>query len=435
MQIISKIINFIRRIIKRCFVMYYRQMSKHRISWSLIKLVDCFGSLQLASAALTYHTLFAIVPVMALMTAIAKGLGYDEMFIQSVRNFLQGQEAISDGLLLYADSYLNNTKVTMWLGIGIGLVLLLYSVFSIFSTIDTTFNMLWNERPRNFKKRLKTFAFILVLPFVIIMALALWWSVSSIINDAIVKEINILIVSVATYILLLLAAYKLIPNTPVKTKYAAISAVVCGLIFAAMQYFSYTIISSFNYRNIYGDMASLMIFVLLIYFSWTICLAGSKWNYFLQKADEQERENEYKSINHKYMNFLCMLIIERIESMHPSTGHFDTEEFTTNAEKEYGLPKHLTQSILKHLRNKKVLFNGGSDTLRLSKRYSGLTVRELIQSLDYAGRNSDVIERLKEIHENKTLDKLWKTTNGDIEDSENILSTPVREILETREKQ
>ena len=69
---------------KRAFVMYYRQMSKYRISWSLIKLVDSFGSLQLASAALTYHTLFAIVPVMALMTAIAKGLGYDAMFIEMV---------------------------------------------------------------------------------------------------------------------------------------------------------------------------------------------------------------------------------------------------------------------------------------------------------------------------------------------------------------
>ena len=434
MQLIEKTVNFVRRIIKRCFVMYYRQMSKHRVSWSLIKLIDCFGSLQLASAALTYHTLFAIVPVMALMTAIAKGLGYDEMFIQSVRNFLQGQEAISDGLLLYADSYLNNTKVTMWLGIGIGLVLLLYSVFSIFSTIDTTFNMLWNEKPRNVKKRLKTFAFVLVLPFAVIMALALWWSVSSIINDTIVKEINILFISVATYILLLLAAYKLIPNTIVKTKYAAISAVVCGLIFAAMQYFSYAIISSFNYRNIYGDMASLMIFVLLIYFSWTICLAGSKWNYFLQKADEQERENEYKSNNHRYMKFLCMLIIERIESMHPFTGHFDTDQLALNAEKEYGLPTHLTQSIIKHLRNKKVLFTGGNDTLRLSKRYSGLTVRELMQSLDYAGRNINVIERLKDVHGNTTLDKLWKVTNGETGDTDNLLDIQVKDILETKQK-
>lgn len=429
MRIISKIVNFIRRLIKRGLLMYYRQMSKHRISWSLIKLVNYFGSLQLASAALTYHTLFAIVPVMALMTAIAKGLGYDEIFMQTVKNFLQGQETISNGLLLYADSYLNNTKVTMWLGVGIGLVLLLYSVFSIFSTIDATFNMLWNEKPRSFKKLLKTFAFVLVLPFAVIMALALWWSVSSIMNDTIIKEVNVLIVSVATYILLLLAAYKLIPNTTVKTKYAAMSAIVCGLIFAAMQYFSYAIISSFNYRNIYGDMASLMIFVLLIYFSWTICLAGSKWNYFLQKADEQERENEYKSINHHYQKFLCMLIIERIESVHPLSGDFDAEQLALNAEKEYGLPMHLTRSIVAYLRNKKVLFVGGNDTLRLSKRYSGLTVRELMESLDYAGRNSDVIERLKDVHNNETLDRIWRVTNGEHWDSKNLLEIPVKEIL------
>ena len=276
MQWIIKIYNKLRRLSKRCFVMYYRQMSKHRISWSLIKLVDCFGSLQLASAALTYHTLFALVPVMALMTAIAKGLGYDEIFLEMVRNFLQGQEAISDGLIQYTDSYLNNTKVTMWLGVGIGIGLLLYSVFSIFRTIDATFNMLWNEKPRSFHKQLKTFAFVLVLPFAVIMAIALWWSLSSIFNDSIIKELNVLIVSVSTYILLLFAAYKLIPNTTVKAKYAAFSAIACGVIFALMQYFSYYIISSFNYRSIYGDLASLMIFVLLIYFSWTICLAGSK---------------------------------------------------------------------------------------------------------------------------------------------------------------
>ncbi|MBR2638047.1 MAG: YihY/virulence factor BrkB family protein [Bacteroidaceae bacterium] len=433
MQLIIKIYNFVRRLIKRLFVMYYRQMSKHRISWSLIKLVDSFGSLQLASAALTYHTLFAIVPVMALMTAIAKGLGYDEMFIQMVRNFFQGQEAISNGLLLYADSYLSNTKVTMWLGVGIGLVLLLYSVFSIFSTIDATFNMLWNEKPRSFQKLLKTFAFVLVLPFAVIMALALWWSVSSIFSDTIVKEFNVLLVSVSTYILLLFAAYKLIPNTEVKAKYAAMSAIVCGLIFALMQYFSYYIISSFNYRNIYGDLASLMIFVLLIYFSWTICLAGSKWNYFLQKADEQERENDYNGITHRYQNFLCLLIIERIESMHPFSGDFNADDIAQNAEKEYGLPSHLTLRIIEYLRNKKIVFSGKGDSLRLSKRYSEKSIQELLIALDYAGRNSDVIAILNEVHDNKPLNRLWYIINGESADNENMLDTPVREILGIKE--
>lgn len=423
----EKIYNRIKRLVKQCFVMYYRQMSRHRVSWSLIKLVDCFGSLQLASAALTYHTLFAIVPVMALMTAIAKGLGYDEMFMEMVRNFLQGQEAISDGLILYADSYLNNTKVTMWLGVGIGLALLLYSVFSIFRTIDATFNMLWNEKPRAFSKQLKTFAFVLVLPFAIIMALALWWSLSSIFNDTIIKEINVLIVSVSTYILLLLAAYKLIPNTKVKIKYAAFSAIACGSIFALMQYFSYYIISSFNYRSIYGDLASLMIFVLLIYFSWTICLAGSKWNYFLQNADKQEHENEYRSINNHYHKFLCMLIIERIESMHPFSGHFNIDSLAANAEKEYSLPTHLTQQIISYLRDKRVIFGGKNETLYLSKRYSKRTVLQMLIDLDNAGRNSDVISTLSEIHNNKSLSALWQEIQNNNEST--LLDTPVRELL------
>ncbi len=432
MQWIIKIYNKLRRLSKRCFVMYYRQMSKHRISWSLIKLVDCFGSLQLASAALTYHTLFALVPVMALMTAIAKGLGYDEIFLEMVRNFLQGQEAISDGLIQYTDSYLNNTKVTMWLGVGIGIGLLLYSVFSIFRTIDATFNMLWNEKPRSFHKQLKTFAFVLVLPFAVIMAIALWWSLSSIFNDSIIKELNVLIVSVSTYILLLFAAYKLIPNTTVKAKYAAFSAIACGVIFALMQYFSYYIISSFNYRSIYGDLASLMIFVLLIYFSWTICLAGSKWNFFLQNADKQEHENDYKGINNHYHKFLCMLIIERIESLHPFSSNFDIETIAANAEKEYALPAHLTNHIISHLHDKRVLFTGKGETLYLSKRYCGRTVRQMLSDLDNAGRNSDVISTLSEIHNNENIAELWQQIQ-DNNDSE-LLDIPVRELLSCKKQ-
>ena len=185
MNWLEQIYNYVRRIIKRGYVKYYRQMSKFRITWSLIKLIDSFSKLQLSSAALTYHTLFAIVPVMSLMIAIAKGLGYDELFIQQVRRLFQGQEAVSDYLLLYANSYLYNTKVAVWLGVGIGLILLLYSVFSIFSTIDATFNILWNQKGRSFKKLLKTFAFVMVLPFIVVLALALWWSVSSIFNNAI----------------------------------------------------------------------------------------------------------------------------------------------------------------------------------------------------------------------------------------------------------
>ena len=403
-------------------------MSEYRFTWSIIKLVESFSRLQLSSAALTYHTLFAIVPIMSLMIAIAKGLGYDELFVQLVRRIFKGQELVSESLLMYANSYLNNTKVTMWLGVGIGLVLLLYSVFSIFSTIDSTFNMLWNEKGRSFKKLLKTFAIVLVMPFVVVLALVLWLSVSTIFNDTMVEEINILIVSVSSYVLILFAAYKYIPKAKVKTKYAAISAGVCGTIFGLMQYFSYYIISMFNYGDIYGKLASLIIFLLLIYYTWTICLAGSKWNYFLQKADEQERENEYKAINHLYHKFLCILVMERIESLHPFSSRFSAASIAENAEREYSLPAHLTLEIIRHLKEKRVLFAGRNDTLYMSKRFCGKSIGQLLGDLDIAGRNSNVMMTLESIHDNATLDYLWHVINNETEERE-ILDIPVRALL------
>lgn len=428
MDWISKLYNYIHRFIKRSAVKYYRKMSEYRFTWSIIKLVESFSRLQLSSAALTYHTLFAIVPIMSLMIAIAKGLGYDELFEQLIKRIFKGQEVISESLLMYANSYLNNTKVTMWLGVGIGLLLLLYSVFSIFSTIDSTFNMLWNESGRSFKKLLKTFAIVLVMPFVVVLALVLWFSVSTIFNGTIVEEINILIVSVASYVLILFAAYKYIPKAKVKTRYAAISAGVCGSIFALMQYFSYYIISMFNYGDIYGKLASLMIFLLLIYFTWTVCLAGSKWNYFLQKADEQERENEYKAVNHLYHKFLCILIIERIESLHPFSSRFTAAAIAENAEREYQLPAHLTLEIIKYLKAKRVLFGDRNDTLYMSKRFCGRTIGQILDELDTAGRNSDVIATLKEIHSNATLNHLWCVINEET-DERSILDAPVRGLL------
>ena len=428
MDWISKLYNYIHRFIKRSAVKYYRKMSEYRFTWSIIKLVESFSRLQLSSAALTYHTLFAIVPIMSLMIAIAKGLGYDELFEQLIKRIFKGQEVISESLLMYANSYLNNTKVTMWLGVGIGLLLLLYSVFSIFSTIDSTFNMLWNESGRSFKKLLKTFAIVLVMPFVVVLALVLWFSVSTIFNGTIVEEINILIVSVASYVLILFAAYKYIPKAKVKTRYAAISAGVCGSIFALMQYFSYYIISMFNYGDIYGKLASLMIFLLLIYFTWTVCLAGSKWTYFLQKADEQERENEYKAVNHLYHKFLCILIIERIESLHPFSSRFTAAAIAENAEREYQLPAHLTLEIIKYLKAKRVLFGDRNDTLYMSKRFCGRTIGQILDELDTAGRNSDVIETLKDIHSNATLNHLWCVINEETEER-SILDAPVRGLL------
>ncbi len=411
---VERLYYMVRSFEKKLRVRYYRQVKENRFLWSFVNLGLSFTRLQQASAALTYHTIFAIVPVLSLMIAVAKGLGYDEQFEQQLQTFFPGQEVISDTLLSFATSYLDNTRVSMWLGVGVGAILLLYSVFSIFQTIDATFNQLWNERGRDIFSLLKTFAFVMLLPFVVVIALVMWWSISSLFKGSTIHELNVFIISVVSYVVVLFAVYKLIPKTYVNPRFAALSALVCGFIFGVIQYFGYVVIAVFSsYRNVYGDLASLIIFLLWIYLSWTICLAGSKWSYFLQKADEKEEENRYSAVSYKYFKFLCLLLIERVESVYPLSGRFSPDELAENVKSVYGIPTHVTLDIVRYLRVHKVLFDAPKSRLYLNPKYSGQTIGELLQQLDYAGRNNDVIVTAQRIHKNSALDRLWRNINDD----------------------
>lgn len=392
-------------------------IDQNRNLWAIVKLCSSFGKLQQASAALTYHTLFAIVPVMALMVAVAKILGYGEIFKEQVQQFFHGQDIISDNLLGFADRYLNNTQVNFWLGAGIGLILLLYSVFSIFRTIDVTFNNLWNLPGRDFKKLLGIFAIVLLIPFLVIILLAIWWTMQSYLKGSIIHELNILIFSVATYVAVLFAAYKLIPRTKVKIKYAAIAALVCGSVFALMQYFSYVILSMFsNYRNIYGDLASLIIFLLLIYFSWTICMAGSRWNYFLQRADNLVRENKFTRTSNNYQKFLNLIILDKAEQLCSLIGkeRFDMEYLTGVINTAYDIPPHISTVFTQSMINRGILIavNNKND-YRIAAEYRHKTILELIGNLDKAGENEKAIEEAQYPHRNENAKQLWKFINGE----------------------
>ena len=409
-------INYIKKIAAKLVALDNdKEIDNNRGLWAIVKLCTSFGSLQQASAALTYHTLFAIVPVMALMVAIANILGYGEMFKEQVQFFFHGQDMISEKLLGFADSYLNNTQVSFWLGAGIGLILLLYSVFSIFKTIDATFNTLWNLPGRDFTQLLSIFAIVLLIPFVAIILLAIWWTMSSYLKGTIIHELNVFIFTVSAYVVCLFGAYKLIPRAKVDIKYAAIASVVCGMVFALMQYFSYTIISMFNnYRNIYGDLASLIIFLLLIYYSWTICMAGSRWNYLLQRADKLVRENKFAGISNNYRKFLCLITLDKAEQLCSLTGKevFDIEYISGVLNSAYDIPPHISEIFIKSMINRGIFIPvDNKKNYSIAPAYRHKKIIELIDSLDKAGKDKEAIEEAPNAHIHKNARLLLQFIN------------------------
>ena len=377
-----------------------------------------FNKLKLESAALTFHTVFAIVPVLSLMVAIANGLGYSDIFKRHLYFFLRGQETIADQLLTYVNSYLDSAQTNLWFGICVGLVVLLYTIFSIFQTIDKTFNSLWKSQPRSFKRLIKIYSLILVTPILVILFTSLWWSISSYFKGTVFHKINILLFTFFVYVLTLFVIYTLIPTTKVNKKYAGISATVCGILFAIMQLISYQIIALFdNYKTIYGDLASTIIFLLWIYYSWTLCLSGSKLNYYLQESKEKEFKDNFNKISFSYYKFLAVLIIERIESIYPESTNFRQQELVKNVHRIYGIPIYISNIIIQNFIDKNILHLTKNKKLHLDPNYSSLSIKEFIYKLEYVGINANSIASLPQIHENKKLDSIWTAINKDSEES------------------
>lgn len=406
--------NRIRKTTQKLKLLYKdREIGGNLVLWSFIKFLTGPNKVKQAAAALTYHTLFALVPVMAMMIAVANLMGYGQAFREKVEVFFAGQENIANELLKFVDMYLGNTDTNYLFGAIVGLAFLLYSVFSIFQTIDESFNSLWELKEHSFKKQIKVFLLVLLIPFVSILLLAIWMSISSFFDGkGLFHEVNIFMLTTCIYIAVLFIAYKFIPNTKVNIRAAAISATFCGVVFAIMQYSASLILGLFsNYKNIYGNLASLMIFILWIYFSWTICLAGSRWNYLFQEGNKLDAENKLKRLSHNYYKFLTMLAIAKCREMtkESESKTFTIKEIAAEMSATYGISVHAATKIMYTMERKGIIVADNNDRYSLCNEFMQDSETQLIDILDRAG-NNDVKEI--EQHLNEQEKELWQKING-----------------------
>lgn len=104
------------------------------------------------ASALTYSTLLAIVPILAILFAIARGFGFANLMEHQVRHGFGGVKDTTELLMQFVDSYLSQTKSGVF--IGVGLVLLLWTVINLTSNIERTFNRIWQvKKPRSMYRK------------------------------------------------------------------------------------------------------------------------------------------------------------------------------------------------------------------------------------------------------------------------------------------
>ena len=188
------------------------------------------SDLQYRASALTYNTLLAIVPALAMLFAIGRGFGFQNLLQSQLTNLLPSQKHALETALTFVDGYLS--EASQGLFVGVGLVVLLWTLISLMSNIEDSLNLIWGvTRNRTFGRKIIDYtAIMFLLPILMICSSGL----SVFMSTTLIEQIHIKfftpaikwMLDLAPFILVWLAfigMYLLFPNTKVKIKNAVIS--------------------------------------------------------------------------------------------------------------------------------------------------------------------------------------------------------------------
>lgn len=381
----------------------------------------------LKATALTYYTLFSIVPVIALAFAIAKGFGFQENLQSMLLEKFNEQSTILNQAFLYADSLLQTTKGGIIAGFGV--VLLLWSVMKLLGNIEDSFNEIWEiKKGRGWVRKVTDYlSILLIAPIFLIISGGLTVLLKTQVNNAVshvevLSPLSIIVMKVFALSLLwglFTFLYMVLPNTKVSFKAAALGAVVSTLLFELVQwaYLSFQI-GAVQYNAIYGSFAALPLFLIWIQYSWFIVLFGAELAFANQNVDHYELENDIVNISDRYKRVIALMIANLVIK---NFNEGKTALTAMQISDKLDLPVRLTRLIIfeftetgifnevKLSNDKDIGFQPGiSDTK--------MTVKFIIDKLDERGVNSLPIENSKDLETvnrlMKDMDEVLNTTKG-----------------------
>jgi membrane protein len=271
------------------------------------------NDLFLRASALTYIILLSLVPLLAISTALVKGLGDDDKLRQAAYSYIENLEnqesqlerivlgrsvdemvsppssTLSTHLKSAIDKLFNYVDRTNFTTLGtFGILGIILSVLLVLANIEGAMNTIWHiDNGRSVLRKIADYlALIVLMPLSLNVGLAAGAVVTS---EALLSQFTILLPAVWVQTLLLnlipifflsltlFVIYLFFPNTRVKTMPAFIGAVIAGFFWFEIQNIYLTLqIGVTNYNAIYGSFATLPLFLVWMYCGWVFILLGAQ---------------------------------------------------------------------------------------------------------------------------------------------------------------
>jgi len=358
--------------------------------------------LTVRASALTYSSLLATVPLLAIIFAIARGFGLDNLMERQIAAVLGDNQETVQTVLGFVDSYLNQTKNGVIIGVGI--VVLLWTVLNLVNNIEVTFNNIWMVKKQRSVYRMFTdyLALLLLMPLLLIFSGGLSIFISTLTDQVqsyvLLAPIGKFFVKLTPFVLtwcMFTGLYMFMPNTKVKFRHALIAGIIAG---TAYQLFQYLYISGqiwvSKYNAIYGSFAALPLFLLWMQISWTICLFGVELTYAMQNIKYYDFENETRHISRRYSDFISLRIMSEIAR---GFEKGDKPYQAVDIARRCHAPIRLTQMTLNELMEigliHEVLTEKEENAYLPSVDIATLTVAEQLKRLNNKGKESFKVEK------------------------------------------
>ena len=311
-------------------------------------------NLETNASALTYYTLFAIIPVLALILGIGRGFGFHETITDAIASQISVQADIMPIILEFIERYTQRTHQGIF--IGIGFFILLWSVMSGFQKIEGSFNLIWGvKKSRSFVSQFATyFSIMFIFPIFIIASSGLSVFLSTNLSDSFFfgffSPLSKILLKLSPYFInwiLFTGLFIIVPNTRVRFLPALFAGVITGTLFQLFQHLyiqGQVLLSSYNV--IYGGFAIIPLLLLWLQASWLIVLFGAELSFASQNISKFEFEADSKKITPRYKKFLIISILQLI--IH---RFINVEKPYTAQEisKENAIPIRLVNEILSQL--------------------------------------------------------------------------------------
>lgn len=377
---------------------------------------------QQMAAALSFRTLFGLLPVLVVATVLVKALGTQESFIEPLGKLLEFWglhnvriEAGVDGGTATLDVWLNervreaienvNVAAIGWVGVAITI----YAAISLVVTVEDCFNVIYRApQGRQWRYRVPLYWFLLTISPLILVCSGY---VNTRFEELLVRldtyqwlatTVGVLW-SVFAIWLLMLTAYMLFPSTKVNWRPAMIGALVSAILLEiGKRTMGMYLANALSISQLYGSLGLIPLFMFWVYLMWLAVLFGLQVSSTLQHlhgrqlAELEQQQRESTMVDPAVVPVMMKVIAERFRE-----GRTTSIERITSAT---GISDAVTERIVGQLVSADLLHRvADSDrTVALSRPPDEIPVQQLLDiafnaaDLDVGDeRATQLLERLR----------------------------------------